>query len=118
MTDKLIELARQAGFIIDEDSRQHQPNCIVAPATLVDEFLNRFAKLVAAAEREKVERWEIGSGFTPGPENNIEDVLVELEQQIREDEREACAKLVEALNDGLRTQPTKDECATAIRARP
>ena len=32
-------------------------------------------------------------------------------------EREACAKTVENLYYGMRFQPTKDECATAIRER-
>ncbi len=50
--DKLIELAKQAGFVIDEDSRKHQPNCIVHTHYLIDAELMRFAELVAAAERE------------------------------------------------------------------
>jgi len=78
--DNIIRMALETGMMVPT-SRDHT------------ERLERFAALVAAAEREKVERWEIGSGFTPGPENNIEDVLVELEYQIREDEREACAKV-------------------------
>ncbi len=49
--DKLIELAKQAGFVIDEDSREHQPNCIVHTHYLIDAELMRFAELVAAAER-------------------------------------------------------------------
>lgn len=57
--------------------------------------LERFAALVAAAEREKVARWQIGSGYTTGHGETIEDLLVELEWQVREAEREACARVCE-----------------------
>jgi len=59
-----------------------------------DETLERFAALVAAAEREKVARWHIGSGYATGHGDTIEDLLVELEWQVRESEREACAKVL------------------------
>ena len=101
------------------------------------EFLERFAALVAAAEREKVARWQIGSGYTTGHGETIEDLLVELEWQVRESEREACAKVCEekqeysmpiACPDGIsgclvahyvpaRRDKTGSECAAAIRAR-
>jgi hypothetical protein len=54
--DKLIELAKEAGFVVDEDSRKHQPNCIVHTHYLIDAELMRFAELVAAAEREACAR--------------------------------------------------------------
>ena len=50
--DTVIRLAREAGFVVDELSRQHQPNCIQHTWHLIDEGLERFAALVAAAERE------------------------------------------------------------------
>ena len=74
----------------------------------------RFAALVTAADLDKVVRWKIGSGFKPGPETTIEDVLVELEQKIREDEREACAKLCETEFCG---DDVAYYVATAIRTR-
>lgn len=40
--------------------------------------------------------------------------LIEMTARI---EREECAETVENLYYGMRFQPTKDECATAIRAR-
>jgi len=55
--------------------------------------LERFAALVAAAERERVARWQIGSGYSTGHGETIEDLLVELEWQVRESEREECAKI-------------------------
>jgi hypothetical protein len=80
--------------------------------------LERFAALVAAAEREKVARWQIGSGYTTGHGETIEDLLVELEWQVRESEREACAKVCEDIDaeyDGEDVLATW--CAAAIRAR-
>lgn len=50
--DEIIKLAREAGFVIDEKAQQHQPNCIFHTHHMVDELLERFAALVAAAERE------------------------------------------------------------------
>ena len=51
--DTVIALAREAGFIVDELSRQHQPNCISHTWHMIDEGLSRFAALVAAHEREE-----------------------------------------------------------------
>jgi hypothetical protein len=80
--------------------------------------LERFAALVEAAEREKVARWQIGSGYTTGHGETIEDLLVELEWQVRESEREACAKVCEEYeteNDIAATW--LNIVADAIRAR-
>jgi hypothetical protein len=60
----------------------------------IDE-LERFAKLVAAAEREKVANWMMQRGYATGHGDTTEDLLQELEWQVRESEREACAKVVE-----------------------
>jgi hypothetical protein len=79
--EDIIRMAREAG--LDPDLWNY-----------TDAF-ERFAALVAAAEREKVARWHIGSGYTTGHGDTIEDLLVELEWQVRESEREACAKVVE-----------------------
>ena len=48
----IIEMARDAGFVIDEKAQQHQPNCIFHTYHMVDELLKRFAALVRADERE------------------------------------------------------------------
>ena len=50
--EDIIRMAREAGFVVDEVSQQHQPNCIFHTHYLVDELLERFAALVAAHERE------------------------------------------------------------------
>lgn len=50
--DDIIRMAREAGFVIDEKAQQHQPNCVFHTYHMIDEPLERFAALVAAAERE------------------------------------------------------------------
>jgi hypothetical protein len=50
--DDIIRMAREAGFLIDIHAQQYQPNCILSTYGLIDENLQRFATLVAAAERE------------------------------------------------------------------
>ena len=50
--EEITRMAREAGFVIDEASRQHQPKCIGFTHYLIDDELSRFAALVAAAERE------------------------------------------------------------------
>ena len=46
-------LAKQAGFIVDNDSEKYQTQCIQATHSLIDEPLAEFALLVAAHEREE-----------------------------------------------------------------
>ena len=50
--DEIIRLADEAGFVVDEKARQHQPNCIFHTHHMIDEGLTRFAALVAKRERE------------------------------------------------------------------
>jgi hypothetical protein len=49
----IIELAKQAGFVIDQDAQKYQPQCIEATHRMIDEPLKIFAALVAAHEREE-----------------------------------------------------------------
>ena len=60
-----------------------------------DETLERFAALVAAAERNKLAAWMMRQGYATGHGDTIKDLLKELEWQIKEREREACAKVCE-----------------------
>ena len=85
--DDIIKMAREAGI----------KQAIETPHLLMVHELERFAELVAAVEREKVARWMTERGYATGHGNTIEDLLTELEWQIREQEREACAKVVEIL---------------------
>ena len=54
--DDIIRMAREAGFVVNEKARQHQPNCIFHTQHMVDELLERFAALVRADEREACEK--------------------------------------------------------------
>jgi hypothetical protein len=103
--EEIIRMAREANI----------KQAIETPHLLMVHELERFAALVAAAEREKVARWHIGSGYATGHGDTIEDLLVELEWQVRESEREACAKVCDEMDhNGVMIAA---HCATAIRAR-
>jgi hypothetical protein len=52
MKEYVIKLAREAGFAFCEESYKHQPNCLFHGGYAVDALLERFAALVADAERE------------------------------------------------------------------
>ncbi len=45
--------------------------------------LERFAALIAAAEREKVAKWMIDRGYTTGHGDTIEDLLEELVREVK-----------------------------------
>jgi len=57
-------------------------------------------------------------GYATGHGDTIEDLLVELEWQVRESEREACAKVCEDIDTEYEGQDVLATwCAAAIRAR-
>ena len=111
MTENIIAMARRAGAHDDGfEVRFVEPR-----------YLERFATLVAAAERNKVASWMMAQGYATGHGDTTEDLLDELDWQITESwskvvmtsvgaEREACAKVCEH-------QPHWVACAAAIRAR-
>ena len=82
---------------------------------LHEDALERFAALVAAAEREKVAAWMRSKSYATGHGDTIEDLLEEIQAQVAESERWECAEVAEAY------EPTCDTCpsgvANAIRAR-
>ena len=82
--------------------------------TVTQDELERFAALVAAAEREKVARWIIYKGYATGHGDTIEDLLTELEWQVAECEREACCKIVYGLCE---SDNSAQRTVDAIRAR-
>jgi hypothetical protein len=104
--EDIIRMAREAG--LDPDLWNY-----------TDAF-ERFAALVAAAEREKVAAWMMQQGYATGHGDTVEDLLKELEWQILEREREACAKVCEETTASW-TQDLYNsgcmDCAAAIRAR-
>ena len=63
-------------------------------------------------DKEKVSRWMMDKGYATGHGDTIEDLLKELEWQVAEREREACAKVVEAMAD-----KRFEQAALRIRAR-
>ena len=80
--DAIIRMAREAGLW---------------PA-VTDTFpneLERFAALVAAAEREKVAKWMIQRSYATGHGDTIEDLLAELDWQIAENWNRAMIKGIE-----------------------
>ena len=70
--DDIIKMAKEAGASFE-----------------TAESMFKFATLVAAAEREKVAAWMIARGYTTGHGDTIEELLQELDWQIREQERES-----------------------------
>jgi len=60
-----------------------------------DEEVLKLVNAAIAAEREKVANWMMQRGYATGHGDTTEDLLQELEWQVRESEREACAKVVE-----------------------
>lgn len=64
---------------------------------------------------ETVAKWMIDRSYATGHGDTIEDLLKELEWQIRESEREACAKVAESYEPRCETCPSG--VSNAIRAR-
>ena len=64
-----------------------------------DDFIFRLVNWAVDKEREKVAKWMIERSYASGHGDTVEDLVKELEWQVAEREREACAKVVEA--DGL-----------------
>ena len=84
---------------------------------MTQEDLERFAAIVAAAQREKVAHWMRSMGYATGHGDTIEDLLDHLGTQIAERllmERTACADICDqhASIEGIAQQ-----CAAEIRAR-
>jgi hypothetical protein len=133
--EDIIKMAREAGLAHFHDSEGHCTG--ITDSVLVDadkdqdddrlvQMLMPFAALVAATEREKVAAWMIARGYATGHGDSVEDLLQELDWQIREQEREACSKVCEGLgvhpalnvfNGGPEWYKHGKDCAAAIRAR-
>ena len=102
--EDIIRMAREAGF---------DPHDMSDDFTCNLEDIEHFAALVAAAERNKLAAWMMSQGYATGHGDSIEKLLEELEWQIAEREREACASI--CFQEG----PSIDGelIAEAIRAR-
>jgi hypothetical protein len=116
--EDILKLARETGDI-ETDRRGRE-------TFSYDSYgLERFAALVAAAEREKLAHWMWNMGYATGHGDTIEDLLDHLGTQIAEGlkiemltEREACAKYVEqcSLPDSY-SEACLPEIANELRAR-
>ena len=107
--EDIIRMAREAEFEV------YETDVWITDGWWTEE-LERFAALVAAAERNKLAAWMIERGYATGHGDSIEKLLEELEWQIEErigNEREACASI--CFQEG----PSIDGqlIAEAIRAR-
>ena len=109
--EEIIRMAREAGF--------SERDAMGRTAFLGNSYdIERFAALVADAEREKVAAWMMSQGYATGHGDTIKDLLKELEWQIKEREREACAKVCEDIDTEYEGEDVLATwCATAIRAR-
>jgi len=108
--EDIIRMAREAGFKVDW---QHAD-----VAEIKAKRYEYFAALVANAEREKLAAWMMRQGYATGHGDSIEKLLEELEWQIVEREREACAKVCEDIDTEYEGEDVLATwCATAIRAR-
>jgi hypothetical protein len=73
-----------------------------------------WSKAIESGLRETVAQWMIERGYATGHGDTVEDLLKELEWQIREQEREACAEV--ATNWRCNGMPRR-ALGDAIRAR-
>ena len=71
--DEIVLMARKADLWLTSDERW---------AAVV-----RFANLVAAAERNNVAKWMIDRSYATGHGDTVEDLLVQLEWQVKEREK-------------------------------
>ena len=128
--EDIISMALEAGIYHEYDSEGHWDGltneALIGKDWLsskehkldrIVEILFPFAVLVAAAERNKLAAWMMSQGYATGHGDTIEDLLKELEWQIKEREREACAKAVEAKAHMFATLAAAKSLAAAIRAR-
>jgi cytosine/adenosine deaminase-related metal-dependent hydrolase len=110
--DDIMRMAKESGAMFDHMTWVERD---LAPV------FYRFANLVAAAEREKVAQWMIEQGYATGHGDTVEDLLTELCWQVLEKEREACARVCEALlsmaSSGDERQDGVTDCIDAILAR-
>ena len=108
--EDIIRMAREAGF--------RDTTTPVVALGVSWEQVERFAALVTATERNKLAAWMIERGYATGHGDTVEDLLKELEWQIAEREREACAKVCDvlAVHPEYASDITK-VAAQAIRAR-
>jgi hypothetical protein len=107
--DNIIRMAREAGCIpVRHPEYDNDVQVFATP----DE-LERFADLVAAAEREHM----ISDGWRQCAEGQRTSQFCAVAEQARREEREACAKECEHTAVRMGSEWMAHHCAAAIRAR-
>ena len=122
--DEIVKMAREAGLRVGTNLSGivlvGSP-AEIGLAHLTIEELERFAALVAAAERNKLAAWMMRQGYATGHGDTTEDLLKEIDWQIAErirNECEECAKVCEGIDTEYEGQDVLATwCAAAIRAR-
>ena len=109
--EEIIRMAREAGCKPFRSPKHWDDVQVFA----TPDVLERFAALVAAAERNKVAQWIMDQGYATGHGETVEDLLKELTWQIRENEREACAKVAESFDPNMRWSNYGKYIANTIR---
>jgi hypothetical protein len=114
--EDIIRMAQEAGFPVQKwddglDEVMDGDNYHIQTDQVID-----FANLVAAAERNKVAQWIMARGYSTGHGDTVDDLLKELNWQVREEERELCAQLCEEFEQDM-GHGIPQRCADAIRAR-
>jgi hypothetical protein len=120
--EDIIRMAREAGFdaLLPSEEILGRGRIYTGSDDEISDELERFAALVAAAERNKVAQWMIDRGYATGHGDTVDDLLNEFEWQVKEQEREACAKVCDLAIEANSYQGnhwTISGCAKAIRAR-
>ena len=100
--EDIISMALEAGIYHEYDSEGHWDGltneALIGKDWLsskehkldrIVEILFPFAVLVAAAERNKLAAWMMSQGYATGHGDTIEELLQELDWQVREQERES-----------------------------
>ena len=112
----ILRIAREAATEDGSISRDDGKN-IVLYAVKTTQFLERFAALVEASQREKVAHWMRSMGYATGHGDTTEDLLDHLGTQIAEGllmERAACADICD---QHASIEGVAQRCAAEIRAR-
>ena len=93
--DDIIRMAREAGLrsavILHLYGGKEGALCDSEIEELAQ--IERFFHMAQAAERNKVAQWMIDHSYATGHGDTVEDLLKELEWQMRESERNACAAI-------------------------
>ncbi len=95
---QLIDLLEKAGMLKEES-----PGVLGWHPTM--QKAERFAALVAAAEREKVAAWMVERSYATGHGDTTEDLLKELEWQVRE----SCVRVCEEKAQQYRDRAARPE---------